>query len=175
MTDAVRENARLPAVLASRRYVHRDDLRSTEQGDQRDRERTLMHVSTRVLACLYAGLDAAGDSDGQFSEASCLLDGNAAGQAAAVVRGKGARSPSRPPSRLTVIWGLISFALILLGPVPLMIAPADAVARRVAISLLLAGSSLLVARGAVLITRAVLMHRSARHSGQPPDGSGQPD
>jgi hypothetical protein len=74
-----------------------------------------------------------------------------------------------------LIWGLIGFALIMLGPVPLVIAPADAVARQVAISLSLAGSSLLVARGAVLITRAVLARRSARRPGQRPDGGGRPD
>jgi hypothetical protein len=80
-----------------------------------------------------------------------------------------------PPSRLILIWGLISFVLIVLGPIPLIIDPADAFARWVEILLPLAGSALLIARGAVLITKAVLMHRSARHSGPSPDGSGQPD
>ena len=66
-----------------------------------------------------------------------------------------------PPSRLILMWGLISFVLILLGPIPLIIAPADASARWVAILLPLAGSALLIARGAVLITKAVLLRGDA--------------
>jgi hypothetical protein len=84
-----------------------------------------------------------------------------------------------PPSRLILIWGLISFVLIILGiilgPIPLIIDPANAFARWVASLLPLARSALLIARGAVPITKAALMHRSARHSGPSPDGSGQPD
>ncbi len=75
-----------------------------------------------------------------------------------MVWGKGTGSRSR----LVLIWGLASYALIVLGLIPLVIAPGDASARWVAISLAMAGAALLIARGAVLVIR-VLVRRSGSH------------
>ena len=71
-------------------------------------------------------------------------------------------------SRLALIWGLVSYALIALGLIPLVIAPGDASARWAAVSLALAGAALLIARAAVLIIGA-LMRRSGKHSGRSSD------
>ena len=91
-----------------------------------------------------------------------------------MVWGKGTGSRFIPRSRLVLIWGLASYALIALGLIPLVIAPGNASAQWVAVSLALAGAALLIARAAVLVIGVLMRRRIGSHSGQAPDDGGRP-
>lgn len=83
-----------------------------------------------------------------------------------MVRGKGTRSPLMLPSRLFLIWGLASYAVIILG---LIIALADALNRWTGILLSMVAAASLIARFAVITVAVILERRSARRTERPSD------